>query len=202
MNPDRDVEIKYTKIFINNEFVDSVSGKTFETINPSNGRVITRLQEGDRHDIDKAVAAARNAFKRDSVWRKTDASKRGKLINKLADLIERDSHYLASLETIDSGKPYRGSLYDVLGSVAYLRYYAGWADKVCGKTIPVDGPNFAYSRLEPMGVCGFITPWNAEMLTLMSKLGPALATGNTVVVKPAEQVIHKSFITIYKIVNF
>ncbi|CAG2110635.1 unnamed protein product, partial [Medioppia subpectinata] len=186
MAANRTPDIKFTQIFINNEFVDSVSGKTFETINPSNGRVITRLQEGDRADIDKAVAAARNAFKRNSVWRKTDASKRGKLINKLADLIERDSHYLASLETIDSGKPYRSALNDVQSGANNLRYYAAWADKVCGKTIPADGPDFTFTRLEPLGVCGFITPWNAEMWTLTTKLGPALATGNTVVVKPAE----------------
>ncbi|CAG2115919.1 unnamed protein product [Medioppia subpectinata] len=180
-------EIKYTQLFINNEFVNSVSGKTFETFNPTNGKAITSVQEGDKADIDKAVAAARHAFRRNSEWRSIDASQRGRLLFKLADLLERDIDYLGSLETLDNGKPFADALWDMNAAIASLRYYAGWADKVHGKVIPADGPLFAFTRAEPVGVCGQIIPWNFPLFMMSWKIGPALATGNTVVVKPAEQ---------------
>ncbi|KAB7501434.1 Aldehyde dehydrogenase, mitochondrial [Armadillidium nasatum] len=183
-NPD----IHYTGIFINNEYHKSESGKQFETINPSTGEVITMVEEGDKADVEKAVKAASEAFALNSPWRQMDASQRGRLLNRLADLIERDRVYLASLETLDNGKPYTNSLNaDVELTVANLRYFAGWADKFSGQTIQTDGPHFAYTRLEPVGVCGQIIPWNFPLLMQAWKLGPALATGNTVIMKLAEQ---------------
>lgn len=181
-------EIKYTQIFINNEWHKSASGKTFPTLNPSTGETIAQVQEGDKADVDKAVAAASQAFRLGSPWRTMDASQRGVLLNKLADLMERDRHYLACLETLDNGKIYKDSYFiDLQLSINTLRYYAGWADKIQGKTIPTDGPYFAYTRHEPVGVCGQVIPWNFPLLMQAWKLGPALATGNTVVMKPAEQ---------------
>ncbi|XP_018017996.1 aldehyde dehydrogenase, mitochondrial [Hyalella azteca] len=180
--------IEYTKLFINNEFVDSASGKTFPTVNPATGEEICRVAEADKADVDKAVSAARAAFALNGEWRSMDASHRGVLLNRLADLMERDKVYLASLETLDNGKPYKDALLaDVELSVKNLRYFAGYADKIHGTTIPTDGPYFAYTRLEPVGVCGQIIPWNFPLLMQAWKLGPALATGNTVVMKLAEQ---------------
>jgi len=188
MEPLVNPEIKFTKIFINNEWVDSVSGKSFPTINPATGAVICQVQEGDKADVEKAVKAARDAFKLGSEWRVMDASKRGVLLNKLADLMERDRVYLASLESLDNGKPYQDAFnIDLSLTIKCLRYYAGWADKTHGKTIPVDGSFLSYTRHEPVGVCGQIIPWNFPLLMQAWKLGPALATGNTVVMKLAEQ---------------
>ncbi|KAL4227704.1 Retinal dehydrogenase 1 [Mactra antiquata] len=181
-------EIKYTQIFINNEWVNSESGKTFPTINPTNGKKICDVQEGDKADVDKAVAAAKKAFEFGSEWRSMDASQRAVLLNKLADLIERDRIYLASLETLDNGKPYKDAFYlDMCATLSYLRYYAGWADKIQGKTIPVDGTSFCYTIHEPVGVCAQIIPWNFPCSLVALKIGPALACGNTVIIKPAEQ---------------
>lgn len=141
-----------------------------------------------QEDVDKAVKAARAAFRLGSPWRRMDASERGQLLNRLADLIERDRAYLAALETLDNGKPYIISyLIDLNLVIKCLRYYAGWADKHHGKTIPIDGDFFSYTRLEPVGVCGQIIPWNFPLLMQAWKLGPALATGNVVVMKVAEQ---------------
>jgi len=188
MEPIIKPEIKFTKIFINNEWVDSVSGKTFPTINPATGEVICQVQEGDKADVEKAVKAAKAAFKLGSEWRTMDASKRGVLLNKLADCIERDRVYLASLESLDNGKPFQDAFnIDLSLTIKCLRYYAGWADKTHGKTIPVDGSFLSYTRHEPVGVCGQIIPWNFPLLMQAWKLGPALATGNVVVMKLAEQ---------------
>lgn len=186
--PIRKPEIKFTQIFINNEWVDSVSGKTFTTVNPATGAKICDVQEGDKADVDKAVQAAKAAFQYGSPWRLMDASKRGQLLNKLADLVERDRIYLASLETLDSGKVYQQIFYiDIELTLGCLRYHAGWADKIDGRTLNYDGPYMAYTRHEPIGVCGQIIPWNFPILMMAWKLGPALACGNTVVLKPAEQ---------------
>ncbi|XP_022178622.1 aldehyde dehydrogenase, mitochondrial [Myzus persicae] len=180
--------IKYTELFINNEFVKSSSGKTFDTLNPATGEPIAQVQEGDAVDINNAVAAAQEAFKLGSPWRTMDASKRGMLLNKLADLIQRDAVYLATLEALDNGKPYSVALSDdIPGTAGVLRYYAGWADKNHGKVTPIDGNYFAYTRHEAVGVCGQIIPWNFPLLMLSWKIGPALAMGNVVVLKPAEQ---------------
>lgn len=186
--PIENPEIKFTKLFINNEWVDSVSGKTFPTINPCTEEKICDVQEGDKADVDKAVAAAKKAFSLGSEWRKMDASRRGLLLSKLADLMERDHQYLASLETLDNGKPYTASYFaDVALSIKCYRYYAGWADKNHGKVIPIDGEHFCYTRHEPVGVCGAIIPWNFPLLMQSWKLGPAIACGNTVIMKTAEQ---------------
>ena len=181
-------EIKYTKIFINNEWVDSVSGKTFPTLNPCTGEKICDVSDGDKADVDLAVAAASEAFKLGSPWRTMDASQRGRLLTKLADLLERDRDYLSSLETLDNGKPRHVAFGVDLGfTISYYRYYAGWADKIQGKTIPIDGPFMSMTRHEPVGVCGQIIPWNFPLVMQAWKLGPALACGCTVVMKPAEQ---------------
>jgi aldehyde dehydrogenase (NAD+) len=187
-NPVRNPDIKYTKIFINNEWVDAVDGKTFPTINPSTGEKICDVAEGNKADVDKAVKAARDAFKLGSPWRRMDAAERGHLLYKLADLIERDRVYLASLETLDNGKPFVMSyMADLPLTIKCLRYYAGFADKNYGKTIPVCGDYFTYTRHEPVGVCGQIIPWNFPLLMQAWKWGPALAMGNVVVMKTAEQ---------------
>ena len=179
---------RHTGVFINNRFHDAVSGKTFPTLNPATGNTICHVAEGDAADVDKAVRAAHDAFKLGSPWRRMDAADRGVLMNRLADLMERDRVLLASLETLDNGKPYTVSYAaDLELSIRCLRYYAGWADKIEGKTIPVRGDLFTYTRHEPVGVCGQIIPWNFPLLMQSWKLGPALAAGNTIVMKLAEQ---------------
>ncbi|XP_048737367.2 aldehyde dehydrogenase 1A1-like [Ostrea edulis] len=185
--PIRNPEILHTKIFMSNEFVDSVSGRKFPTINPSTGKKICDVAEGDKEDIDKAVAAAKEAFKLGSPWRRMDASQRGRLLYKLAELFERDAQMIASLITLDMGKPYLQAYGETLWSAGILRYYAGFADKIGGKTIPMDGDYFCFTRHEPVGVCGQIIPWNFPSAMFVWKVGPSLACGCTVVIKPAEQ---------------
>src|ERR1700733_14790710 len=175
-----------TKLLINNRWVPSESGKTFATINPSTGEEICQVAEADAADVDKAVKAARAAF--EGPWRKMRASERGRLLYRLADLIEANADELARLETLDNGKPVSvAKAVDVGATVGCFRYFAGWADKIQGKTIPIDGDFFCYTKHEPIGVVGQIIPWNYPMLMQSWKLAPALATGNTVVMKPAEQ---------------
>ncbi|XP_028042330.1 aldehyde dehydrogenase X, mitochondrial-like [Bombyx mandarina] len=181
------VEIKYTKLFINNEWVDAVSKKTFTTISPQDETVITEVAEADKADVDIAVAAAKKAFHRYSQWRTMNASQRGRLLLKLADIIERDANYLAELETLDCGKPVKQARLEVFWSLGILRYYAGKADKILGNTIPADGDVLSFTLKEPVGVCGQILPWNYPIPMLIWKISPALAAGCTVVVKPAEQ---------------
>uniref|UniRef100_A0A914WQF0 Aldehyde dehydrogenase domain-containing protein n=1 Tax=Plectus sambesii TaxID=2011161 RepID=A0A914WQF0_9BILA len=185
--PIRDAKPKYTQLFINNEWVNSSSGKTFEDKDPATFEKIADVQEGDAADVDKAVKAAKEAFKLGSPWRRMDASQRGRIINKIADLIEQNTQLLASLECRDVGKPFVHAVGDVQKAVNVMRYSAGWADKISGKTIPVDGEFFTYTRLEPVGVCAAIVPWNNPIALLTWKVGPALAAGCTLVVKPAEQ---------------
>ncbi|XP_058453515.1 aldehyde dehydrogenase, mitochondrial [Malaya genurostris] len=186
--PKSSPEILYTGIFINNEWHKSIGGKIFLSINPSNEQTIAEVQQGGKEDVEVAVAAARDAFKFGSPWRRMDASKRGQLLYKLADLMERDRIYLASLETLDNGKPYYMSYnVDLPMAISNLRYYAGWADKNHGKVIPMDGDYFVYTRHEPVGVCAQIIPWNFPILMAAWKFGPALATGNTIILKPAQQ---------------
>jgi aldehyde dehydrogenase (NAD+) len=174
-------------MFIGGKWVDSVSGKTFPTTNPATGETICQVAEGDKADIDRAVKAARKAFE-DGPWTKMNASDRARMLNKLADLIERNQEELAALESLDNGKPVADSMSaDLPLTIKCYRYYAGWADKVHGKTIPVDGSFFCYTRHEPVGVVGQIIPWNFPLLMQAWKWGPALATGCTIVLKPAEQ---------------
>ena len=172
---------------IGNRWVASESGKTFATINPSTGEEICQVAEADAADVEQAVRAARTAFEH-GPWRSMRASERGRLLHRLADLIESNGDELARLESLDNGKPVSvAKAVDVAKTVACYRYFAGWADKVHGKTIPIDGDFLCYTRHEPIGVVGQIIPWNFPMLMMAWKLAPALATGNTVVLKPAEQ---------------
>jgi aldehyde dehydrogenase (NAD+) len=174
------------QMFIGGKWVAAASGKTFETLNPSTGEVICRVAEGDKEDIDRAVKAARAAM--DGPWGRMNASGRGRLLNKLADAVEAHKDELAALETLDNGKPIADSLAaDLPLTLQCYRYYAGWADKIHGQTIPVDGDYFCYTRHEPVGVVGQIIPWNFPLLMQAWKWGPALACGNALVLKPAEQ---------------
>src|SRR4051794_9393911 len=176
-----------TKLLIDGKWRDSQSGKTFDTVNPATEEVIAQVAEGDAADIDLAVRAARKAFD-SGPWRKVDARDRGIMMNRLADLIESHIDELAELETLDNGKPISESRAGDLPLVIdCLRYYAGWADKIHGQTIPIRGNYFCYTKREPVGVSGQIIPWNFPMLMVAWKWGPALAAGCTVVLKPAEQ---------------
>jgi aldehyde dehydrogenase (NAD+) len=180
-------EIGPTKILIGDRWRDAVSGKTFETIDPSNEEKIADVAEGDAADVDLAVQAARRAFE-SGPWSRMDARDRGRLLDKLADLVERHLDELAALESLDNGKPVRDAkAADLPLVVDCLRYYAGWADKIHGQTIPVRGDYFCYTLREPLGVCGQIIPWNFPLLMVAWKWGPALAAGCTIVMKPAEQ---------------
>ncbi len=179
-------QVKDQPLFINGRFVDSVSGKTFPAINPANGEVLCQVAEGDAADIDLAVKAARAALET-GPWNRMDAADRGRLLYKLADLVEKNSEELAALESLNCGKTINDSRGDLQGVVNTLRYYAGWADKIEGRTVPVRGNFLSYTLRQPIGVVGQIIPWNFPLLMLAWKWGPALACGNTVVMKPAEQ---------------
>ena len=175
------------KLYINGKFVESVSQKTFTTPNPATGEVLAEVYEADSADIDIAVKAAREAFDRGS-WSKMSASERSRLMYKLADLMEEHQTELAQLETLDNGKPIAETTNaDVPLAIDHMRYYAGWSTKIVGQTIPVSGNFFNYTRHEAVGVVGQIIPWNFPLLMAMWKLGAALATGCTIVLKPAEQ---------------
>jgi betaine-aldehyde dehydrogenase len=174
------------QLFIDGKWVDAESGKTFTTPNPATGATLAEVAEGDKADIDKAVAAARRAF--DGAWSKVSARDRGRMMYKLAQLIEAKTGELAALETADNGKPIRETTYvDIPQVVENFEYFAGWATKIEGETIPVPGQMFNYTLREPVGVCGQIIPWNFPLLMAAWKLAPALAAGNTIVLKPAEQ---------------
>jgi phenylacetaldehyde dehydrogenase len=181
------------KMLINGKWVDSVSGKTFPTYNPATGEVMAQIAEGDGEDINHAVAAARNAFEK-GPWRKLTASERGRLIWKLGDLLEENLEEFAELESLDNGKPLAvARVADIPLAADLFRYMAGWTTKIEGNTIPISVPYtpgaryLAYTLREPVGVVGQIIPWNFPLLMAAWKLGPALATGNTIVLKPAEQ---------------
>jgi len=175
------------KLLIDGKWVEAVSGRRFETINPATEEVLTTVSEGDAADVDEAVAAARRALEQ-GPWGRTDARERGRMLMRLAALVDRHREELAQLETLDNGKPIRETTnVDLPQVIDVLEYYAGWADKVHGETIPVSGPYFNYTRREPVGVVGQIIPWNFPLLMAAWKLGPALCCGNAVVLKPAEQ---------------
>src|SRR5579883_524380 len=176
------------KMLIGGQWVEAASGKTFETYNPSTGEVLARVAEGDAEDINRAVAAARKAFE-SGPWPKLTPAQRGRLLWKLSDLIEQHAEELAQLETLDNGKPIKYSkAADIPLTVEHFRYFAGWATKIEGNTIPVSIPNiFTYTLREPVGVVGQIIPWNFPIQMAAWKLAPALACGNTVILKPAEQ---------------
>ena len=185
--PQKPSKIKDQLLFIDGKWCQSASGKSFETVDPSTNEVICRVAEGDAADVELAVAAARRAFD-SGPWSRMSASERGRLIYKLADLIESHQEELAALESLDNGKPYRDSMAaDLPLTIKCYRYYAGWTDKIVGKTIPVDGDFTCFTRHEPVGVVGQIIPWNFPLLMQAWKWGPALASGCTLVLKPAEQ---------------
>jgi len=180
---------KPRKMLIDGKWVDSVSGKTFDTYNPATGEVLAKVAEGDRADIEQAVKAARRAFE-SGKWPDMSASKRGRLLWKLADMLEAHLEEFAQLETLDNGKPLTvARVADIPLAVDIFRYMAGWATKVEGNTIPISagGKYLAYTLREPVGVVGQIIPWNFPLLMAAWKLAPALAVGCTVVLKPAEQ---------------
>lgn len=180
-------KIRQTNMLIGGKWLESRSGKRFPTVNPVNEQVLAEVAEGDTSDVDAAVKAARTAFD-SGPWSKMDARDRGRLMNKLADLMEANLEELAALETLDNGKPIRDArAADLPLAIDCLRYYAGWADKLTGDTIPIRGNYFTYTRREPVGVAGQIIPWNFPILMAAWKWGPALAAGCTIVMKPAEQ---------------
>jgi phenylacetaldehyde dehydrogenase len=182
---------KKQKMLINGKWVEAASGKTFPTYNPATGEVLSHVAEGDREDIDRAVKAARAAFEK-GPWAKISPSERGRMMWRLADLIEKHTEEFAQLESLDNGKPLKiARIADLPLAVDHFRYYAGWATKIEGNTIPMglarQGSYHAYTVREPVGVVGQIIPWNFPLLMAAWKLGPALATGCCVVLKPAEQ---------------
>ena len=171
--------------FINGEFVPSASSKTFPTFNPGNGEVCGQLAECDEEDIEKAVRAALAAY---PSWRKKTGAARAKALTKLAQLVEAHGAKLAELESINAGKPIRDSkAIDAVTAIDALEYFAGMATKIEGETIPVPGPYINMTLREPLGVVGGIIPWNYPLLQAIWKIAPAIAAGNTVVLKPAEQ---------------
>ena len=180
-------------LLIDGQWVAAASGATFEVKNPANAQTIARVAEGDREDVDRAVKAARAAFE-DGEWSRLTASKRGQLIWKLADLLESNLEQFAELESLDNGKPKAvAAAADVPLAIDLFRYMAGWTTKIEGNTIPVSVPYLpgaefhSYTLREPIGVVGQIIPWNFPLLMAAWKLGPALATGCTVVLKVAEE---------------
>ena len=175
------------RLLIDGQWVDGA--KSFDTVNPATGEVLTQIAEASAADVDRAVAAARRAFEdRNGAWRKLSASERGRLMWKLADLLEKNIEEMAELETLDNGKPIFESRYvDMPMVIDVLRYYAGWATKIHGETVNTSETAFTYTLREPVGVVGMIVPWNFPLLLASWKLGPALACGNTVVWKPASQ---------------
>jgi aldehyde dehydrogenase (NAD+) len=179
--------VRETRLFINNQWVDPAGGGgTFDTYNPATGEVIAKVAAAGPADVDRAVKAARAALE-SKPWATMDAADRGRLLFKLADLVEKNAEDLAALESLNCGKTIRDSRGDMTGVANTLRYYAGWADKIEGRTVPVRGNFLSYTLRQPVGVVGQIIPWNFPLLMLAWKWGPALACGNTVVLKPAEQ---------------
>lgn len=171
------------QLFINNEWVKTAT--TFPSINPANGEVLTKVALAEKSDVDTAVAVARKAY--ETTWSAITPAERSSLIWKLADLIERDRQIIEELESLDNGKPLDKAAYDIGGVINHFRYYAGWATKIEGSSIPVGSDKLVYTRKEPLGVVGLIVPWNFPLMIAAWKLAPALACGNCCILKPAEQ---------------
>ncbi|KAI0246873.1 aldehyde dehydrogenase [Lactifluus subvellereus] len=175
-----------TGIFIDGQFSAGFNRTTIDVVNPSTGKVIASIAEGTAKDVDRAVETAHRAF--ETSWGlKVPGAERGKLLSRLADLMEKHSDELAALEALDNGKTFTWAKgVDVDFSISTIRYYAGWADKIHGQVIETHEDKLAYTRHEPFGVVGQIIPWNFPLLMMAWKLGPALATGNCIVLKPSE----------------
>jgi len=181
-----EVELQ-TRLFIDGEFVDAVDSATFIVENPAEASTLAEVAEGREADVDRAVKAAKRAFE-SGWWQHMPARDRGLLLFRLADLVEKNIDEMARIETLQNGKPYFESRQiDIPELIAVLRYYGGWADKIHGETVPAAGPLFNYTRREPLGVVGAIVPWNFPLLLAVWKIAPALACGNAVVLKPAEE---------------
>jgi acyl-CoA reductase-like NAD-dependent aldehyde dehydrogenase len=175
------------KLLIGGKWVAAKSGKTFETINPATEAILCQIAEGDKADVDEAVKAARAAYETGK-WSTMGPHERGRMLLKVADLIDKYADELAMLESLDNGKPVvQAKNMDVRGAAGAFRYFAGWPTKIYGETNPSDPSMFNYTLREPMGVCGLIVPWNFPLLMAVTKVAPALACGNTMVLKPAEQ---------------
>jgi acyl-CoA reductase-like NAD-dependent aldehyde dehydrogenase len=175
------------RLFIGGEWRESASGRTFATYNPATGEPIAEVSEADAGDVGRAVAAARRAFD-EGGWPETPGRQRAALLHRIADGLEARADALALLESTDVGKPLREARrFDVEDAISTFRYYAGWADKIDGEVLPAPGSALVYTRREPIGVCGQIIPWNYPLLMAAWKVAPALACGNAVVLKPAEQ---------------
>ncbi|KAI8716786.1 Aldedh domain-containing protein [Fusarium sp. LHS14.1] len=174
-------------LFIDNKFVPSTGGESLKPIDPTTEEEICQVDAANADDIDRAVKAAQRALNHPS-WRDISGTKRGSMMTRLADLMEQNLLALATLESWNAGKPYTSVLnFELPAAIGCIRYYTGWADKLHGQTIPTHSKKFAYTVKQPIGVCGQIIPWNYPVLMAAWKLGPALATGNTIVLKPAEQ---------------
>ncbi|HTW87102.1 MAG TPA: aldehyde dehydrogenase family protein [Candidatus Binataceae bacterium] len=174
------------QLLIGGKWVPSKSGKTFETINPANEEVLALIAEGDKADVDEAVAAARRAFD-DGRWPALGPHQRARQILRIAETLETHGEELAELETLDNGTPIWMTRAMLAMAAETFRYFSGWPSKIYGETNPSDPAIFNYTLREPVGVCGLIIPWNAPLMLLARKIAPALACGNTVVFKPAEQ---------------
>ena len=184
---ERFVSAPVRKMLIDGKWLEAASGRSFETPNPATGDVLARVAEGDQEDIDRAVRAARRVFD-EGKWARMRPAERQRLLLRIADLIEQNGDELAQLETLDNGKPLAESRHvDIPAAAETFRYYAGWVNKIYGETNPSDEAFFNFTLREPVGVCGQIIPWNFPLLMAAWKLGPALACGNTSVLKPAEQ---------------
>ena len=176
---------QFPHIYIGGEWVTPASGRVIESINPANGEVWAEVAEGDERDIDLAVQAARNAF--EGEWSRKTPSERGLLLRRYAELLSENVERIATLDTKDNGKLIKDSIAEVANAVNWIHYYGGLADKIQGSYLPITGQNeFAYTIREPLGVVGAIVPWNSPTILALWKIGPALAAGNTVVLKPAE----------------
>jgi acyl-CoA reductase-like NAD-dependent aldehyde dehydrogenase len=183
--PPPELSPRFRRLFIDGDFVEASSGKTFPTVNPATGELLAEVSEGAEEDIDRAVAAARKAYE-SGPWRKMPARDRGRLLVRIAEGLLARADEVARLETLDNGKPIFESRYvDVPSAADVLFYYAGWADKLTGHTLSLNPDAFHYTLRESLGVIGAITPWNFPLLLAVWKIAPALATGNTVVLKPA-----------------
>jgi acyl-CoA reductase-like NAD-dependent aldehyde dehydrogenase len=177
--------VRTYQLLIGGRWVDAASGKTFEDLNPTTGEVLAKIAEAEAEDVHRAVAAARIAFE-EGPWGRMPGSERGKILIRIADLLEREADAIARLESQDNGRPVRETSAQSAIVARWYRYFAGWADKIEGETIPVEGPYLNYTLRVPLGVVGQITPWNHPLLIATKKVAPALAAGNTIVLKPSE----------------
>src|ERR1044071_3287928 len=174
------------QLFINGEFVDAKSGETFATFNPATEEKITDVAAAGVEDVDAAVRAARAQMESGSEWQKMKPRDRGKILFRIAEMLTAKADEIGRIETIDNGKPiFESQFVDTPAAAECLYYFAGWSGKVTGETIPVADNAFTYTLREPLGVVGAITPWNFPLMLAVWKIAPALACGNTVVIKPA-----------------